>query len=62
MTVLGGTVLETKWTFVHFCECVCAKERRMLPNLAVITFLENYVYFVNTLDTIESQWEIFVFR
>ena len=34
----------------------------MLPNLVVITFLENYVYFVNTLDTIGNQWEIFVYR
>ena len=33
-----------------------------LPNLVVITLLENYDYFVHTLDTIENQWEIFVYR
>ena len=34
----------------------------MLPNLVVITLLENYVYFVNTLANIGNQWEIFVYR
>ena len=34
----------------------------MLPNLVVITLLENYVYFVHTLDQIGNQWEIFVYR
>ena len=33
-----------------------------LPNLVVITLLENYDYFVHTLDTIGNQWEIFVYR
>ena len=34
----------------------------MLPNLVVITLLENYDYFVHTLDAIGNQWEIFVYR
>ena len=34
----------------------------MLPNLVVITLLENYAYFMNTLDKIGNQWEIFVYR
>ena len=33
-----------------------------LPNLVVITLLENYDYFVHTLGTIGNQWEIFVYR
>ncbi len=33
-----------------------------LPNLVVITLLENYAYLVDTLDTIGNQWEIFVYR
>ena len=39
----------------------CSKIIR-LPNLVVITLLENYDYFVHTLDTIGNQWEIFVYR
>ena len=42
------------------CVCVCAYVR--LPNLVAITLLENYDYFVHTLDTIGNQWEIFVYR
>ena len=38
------------------------KELFRLPNLVVITLLENYDYFVHTLDTIGNQWEIFVYR
>ena len=37
-------------------------EFNRLPNLVVITLLENYDYFVHTLDTIGNQWEIFVYR
>ena len=33
-----------------------------LSNFVVITLLENYDYFVHTLDTIGNQWEIFVYR
>ena len=43
-----------------FCKKVVYWSR--LPNLVVITFLENYACFVNTLDTIGNQWEIFVYR
>ena len=39
-----------------------ASNKFRLPNLVVITLLENYDYFVHTLDTIGNQWEIFVYR
>ena len=41
---------------------IFARKLARLSNFVVITLLENYDYFVHTLDTIGNQWEIFVYR
>ena len=58
-----SNIFEVKLRLFRFvCSFLTDTTLFRLPNLVVITLLENYDYFVHTLDTIGNQWEIFVYR